>query len=98
MTNKEFFEALTKYKGDKEPLHETIAVLSYECGKMLEQAMYLYWRGEDKARLGFIKSELMDVIAQSILICQSLGCSFEEMRELGIEKALERFEGKEVKQ
>ena len=45
-----FFDALTKKRGGKpEPLHETIAVLSYEVGKMLEQAMYLHWKGDDAA-------------------------------------------------
>ncbi len=93
-----FFEALTKKReGISEPLYETTAVLSYEVGKMLEQAMYLRWYGEDKARLGFYKSELMDAIAQCQLICESLGCDFEEMRQLGEEKAMERFIGKEYK-
>ena len=98
MKDSEFFEALTKFKGGiKEPLHETTSVLSYEVGRMLEQAMYLYWKGPDLARLGFFKSELIDAIAQIILICESIGVSFEEMRELGIEKAMERFTGKESK-
>ncbi len=93
-----FFDALTKLKGGTpEPLHETTAVLSYEVGKMMEQAMYLYWFGYDKARLGFYKSEVMDAIAQLVLICESLGISFDEMKELGIEKAMERFTGKEKK-
>ena len=98
MKNTEFFDALTHFKGgQKEPLYETTAVLSYEVGGMLEQAMYLYWQGQDPARLGFFKSELMDAIAQIILICESVGVSFEDMRELGIEKAMERFMRKEVK-
>ena len=97
MTDKEFFEALTKLHGKKESLHETTAVLSYEVGRMMEQAMYLYWFGEDKARLGFYKSELMDVLAQITLICQSIGADFYEMKELGMEKAMERFTGKEKK-
>ena len=97
MTDKEFYELLTNYKGHKEPLHETTAVLSYEVGRMLEQSMYLYWDGEDLARLGFFKSELIDAIAQLVLICGFLGVSFEDMKELGKEKASERFTGKEVK-
>ena len=98
MTNKEFWDALTTFKGGiKEPLYQTTAVLCYEVGKMLEQAMYLFWKGDDPARKGFYKSELMDAIAQIILICESLGVSFDEMRELGIEKATERFTKKEIK-
>lgn len=96
MTDKEFFNALTKLHGKKEPLHETIAVLSYEVGNMMKQAMYLYWRGDDKARMGFLKSELMDVIAQCVLICESVGVPFAEFKELGIEKAMERFTGQEL--
>ncbi len=93
-----FFDTLTiKRHGVPEPLHETTAVLSYEVGRMLEQAMYLRWYGEDKARLGFFKSELIDAIAQCQLICESLECNFEEMRQLGEEKAMERFMGKEKK-
>lgn len=94
----EFYDALTTHrKGIPEPLHETTAVLSYEVGKMMEQAMYLHWQGNDKTRLGFFKSELIDAIAQCQLICESLGCDFEEMRQLGVEKAMERFTGKEKK-
>ena len=101
ISDKEFYTALTVFKkGTKEPLHETAAVLSYEVGGMLEQAMYLKWGGdltEAKARLGLFKSELMDAIAQIILICEGIGVSYEEMRELGIEKAMERFTGKQKK-
>lgn len=95
----EFFDALTKYhNGKREPLFETTCVLAYEVGHMLEHAMYLKWYGEEsQARLGFYKSELIDAIAQLVLICESLGIDFNEMKALGIEKALERFEGKEVK-
>ncbi|KKN62175.1 hypothetical protein LCGC14_0514540 [marine sediment metagenome] len=94
-----FFEALTKHKGGhREPLNETTAVLAYEVGRMLEHSMYLKWYPEESsARLGFYKSELMDAIAQLVLICESLDVDFEEMRDLGIEKALERFTGKEEK-
>lgn len=98
MTHKEFYKALLDYKkGIPEPLYETTAVLSYEVGRMLEQSMYIYWQGPDNARLGFYKSELMDAIAQLVLICESIEADFEEMKELGIEKALERFTGQERK-
>lgn len=99
MNQKYFYNALTKLKGgNPEPLQETTAVLSYEVGNMLEQAMYMYWHPEDKmVRMGFYKSELIDAIAQLVLICESIGVDFEGMKELGIEKALERFEGKEKK-
>ncbi len=97
MKQREFFKALTELHNGKEPLHETVAVLSYEVGRMMEQAMYMLWCGDDKARMGFFKSELMDAIAQCVLICESVGADFEEMKELGIEKAMERFTGKEKK-
>jgi len=99
MTNQqEFFQRLTELKGGiPEPLHETTAVLSYEVGKMMEQAMYLFWFGYDPTRIGFYKSEVIDAIAQLVLICESLGINFEEMKVFGIEKALERFTGKEKK-
>lgn len=97
MNQKEFFQALTKLHGKKEPLHETIAVLSYEVGKMMEQAMYMHWHGQDKARIGFLKSELMDAIAQCVLICESVGVDFDSTKDLGIEKAMERFTRKESK-
>lgn len=95
----QFFDALTKLHGDiPEPLHETTAVLAYEVGRMLEQAMYIKWHPDDAiVRLGFFKSELIDAIAQCVLICESLGLDFEEMKAMGIEKALERFTGKEKK-
>lgn len=102
ITDREFFEALNlptnpHFKGKPEPLHETVAVLSFEVGKMLEQAMYMHWQGYDYARMGYLKSELMDAVAQIILICQSVGVEWEVMREMGIEKAMERFTGKEKK-
>jgi NTP pyrophosphatase (non-canonical NTP hydrolase) len=63
--------------------------------------MYIKWGAgderEQKVRLGFYKSELMDAIAQLVLICESIGVSFEEMKELGMEKAMERFTRKEKK-
>lgn len=101
MTDKKFFEALTEFRGSKEPLHETAATLSYEVGGMLEQAMYLTCRSgyedERKVRLGLFKSGLMDAIAQTVLICESVGADFEEMKKLGIEKAMERFTREEKK-
>ena len=93
-----FFEALTNYHGKPEPLWETTAVLCYEAGRLMEHAMYLKWYGEDsKARLGYYKSELMDVIAQCVLLCESLDLDFEEWKGLGEEKAMERFMHKEYK-
>lgn len=97
MNQQEFFNALTKLHGHPEPLYETTAVLSYEVGKMLEQAMYLLWHGDDAARRGCYKSELIDAIAQCLLICESLKVDFDEMKDLGIEKAMERFTKKEKK-
>jgi hypothetical protein len=98
ITATQFFAVLTAYKGEPEPLHETTAVLSYEVGRMMEQAMYMKWRPDDLVcRRGFYKSELMDAIAQCYLICGGLGISFEEMLDLGVEKALERWTGKEKK-
>ena len=99
MTQAEFFVLLTaKHLGHPEPLHETTAVLSYEVGSMMEQAMYMKWQPLDYAvRMGFFKSELMDAIAQCVLICESVGVDFDEMKKLGMEKATERFVGKEIK-
>ncbi len=102
MTDAEFYAALVTYKNGKcEPLHETVAVLSYEVGRMLEQAMYLKWHSDDpieqKVRRGLLKSELIDARAQLILIEQAMGIEDIEVRELGIEKAMERFTGREVK-
>jgi len=93
------FNALTSYRGGiPEPLNETTAVLAYEVGRMLEYSMYMKWQPENAdAWRGFYKSELMDAMAQLTIICESLDTNFEEMKELGIEKAMERFTGKEVK-
>ena len=98
MNQQGFFDALTKYHAIPEPLNETTAVLCYEVGKMMEQVMYMKWHPEDyKVRMGFYKSEVMDAIAQLVLICASINVDFEEMKELGIEKAMERFTKKERK-
>ncbi len=97
MNHREFYEALVNHKGGDEPLHETTAVLSYEVGRMMEQAMYLHWGGYDPARMGFYKSEVIDAIAQLVLICESIKVDFDEMKEMGIEKAMERFTGTETK-
>ena len=101
MDDKEFYVALQEMKlektGEHEPLHETVAVLSYETGRILEQSTYMLWEGRTAVRMGYLKSELMDVVAQVCLLCVRTGTSWEEMRELGIEKAMERFTGKEKK-
>lgn len=105
ITQKEFNEALTKYNnGTPEPIQETVSVLSYEVGRLMEQVMYMSWakrlHNDDKAsvmHLGFAKSEIIDVIAMAVLICEKLGMDFDEAKELGIEKAMERFTRKEVK-
>jgi len=87
----------------EEPLYETVAVLSYEAGQLLETAMYLYWgkTSQDiKSRKfleGQAKSRLMDIGAQFQFICESLGVDPEEMTKLGLEKARERFSRKEYK-
>lgn len=100
----EFFDALTKKRGgNPEPLQDTVNVLAYEVGLLIEHMMFMKWalqKGDDRAyraRLGFFKSELMDVIAQTQLICESLFIDFEEWRQAGVEKAIERFTGKEEK-
>ena len=99
MTDQQFFSLLTEHHGKPEPLQDTVSVLSYEVGKMMEQIMCMKWQPDDFiARMGFFKSELIDAIAQCVLICQSLGVDFDEMKELGMEKAAERFTGKEIKQ
>ena len=89
----EFFNRLTELHGGiPEPLHETTAVLCFEVGRMMEHAMYMKWYPSDVvARRGFYKSELMDALAQIDLICESLGIDFEEYRQMGVEKAMERF-------
>lgn len=101
MTSKDLFEALTQHHGNKEPLQDTVSVLSYEVGRMMEHTIFLKWGqadvGESLARMGFFKSELMDAITVIYLICESIGVNFEEMRDLGFEKAYERFIGKEKK-
>ena len=91
----------------KEPLYETVAVLSYQVGRLLEATMYLNW-GEDieitdesvKAGLALVgqaKSELMDIGAQFQLLCESLGVDPDEMTRFGLEKAKERFSRTEYK-
>lgn len=98
--NKELLPFLTqKRNGIPEPINETCSVLCYESGRVLEHSMYYLWSGnQNVVRRGFLKSELIDVIAQCQLICEELDCDFEEMRKLGVEKALERFKYKEHKE
>lgn len=94
----ELIDALTKHHGHPEPLLDTTAVLSYEVGRMIEHAMYMMWYPEtSKVRMGFYKSELIDAIAQLVAICESLGLDFEEQKQMGIEKMMERLTGKEYK-
>ena len=87
----------------EEPLYETVAVLSYEVGRLLEMAMYLHWgekSPEEGLKIGLeaqAKSELMDVGAQFQFICESVGVDPEEITKLGLEKAEERFSRKEYK-
>ena len=87
----------------EEPLHETVAVLSYEVGRLLEMAMYLYWgekSSEETIKRGLkaqAETELMDVGAQFQFICESMGVDPIEMTRLGVQKAEERFSRKEYK-
>jgi len=87
----------------EEPLEETAAVLSYEVGRFLEAAMYLKWGntfGDPKliqTLRGQAKSELLDIGAQFILLCESLGMDPQETISLGLEKAGERFSRKDYK-
>jgi len=98
MNQSDFYAALTAFKGGKpEPLHETVAVLSYEVGRMLESAMYALWSDDPRIRRAMVKSELIDAIAQCVLISEALGIDSDEAKEMGIEKAMERFTGKEKK-
>lgn len=63
--------------------------------------MYMKWHKDDikecQVRLGFYKSEFMDALTQCGLIAESIGVVVEEMQQLGMEKAMERFTGKESK-
>lgn len=87
----------------EEPLYETVAVLSYEVGRLLEMAMYLHWgekSSEENIKRGLraqAETEVMDVGAQFQLICESMGLDPEKMTKLGLEKAEERFSRKEYK-
>lgn len=91
-----FLDEFTSYKGFV-PLHETVAVLNYNAGEMLKASMYLKWFGADEkeaaVRKGYLKSGLMAVIAQAELVCEKLGISFDEMREMGKEDVIETISG-----
>ena len=82
----------------EEPLHETVAVLSYEVGSLLEATMYQYWNSDTSALAKEdFKTRLMDVAAQLNLVCESAGVSISEMEALGLEKARMRFNRKDWK-
>jgi NTP pyrophosphatase (non-canonical NTP hydrolase) len=81
----------------EEPLNETVSVLSYEAGRLLEQSMYYKWTKEDPARKAACISELQDVAFQVILVCESLGVLLEDMVVQGREKAEDRFNRKDWK-
>lgn len=87
----------------EEPLHETVAVLSYQVGRLLEMAMYLYWQRQyypeedQRARIGQFKSDLMDVAAQVSLTCEAVEVPLHDMVAFGLEKAEERFSKMERK-
>lgn len=80
-----------------EPLPENAAVLAYESGNVLEQAMYLLWAdrhgGCDQKDVAIIKAkmkaELMDVMAQASVLCRKLGEDPTDWLEMGCEKAVE---------
>ncbi len=87
----------------EEPLYETAAVLSYEAGRVLELAMYLHW-GEassdertKKTVLGQLKSDLIDIGAQFVLLCEQVDVDPQDMIKEGMEKAVERFTRKEYR-
>ncbi len=87
----------------EEPLYETVAVLSYEVGRLLEMAMYLYWgekSSEENIKRGLraqAETELMDIGFQFQLVCESMGIDPVVATQQGLEKAKERFSRKEYK-
>ncbi len=103
MNIEDLYTQFVEFKGGREPIMETTAVLCYEVGRMLENAMYAKWCKEagewDKAAgyMEWYKTELMDAITQVSLICRSLTINFEDYREQGFERAYARFTGEENK-
>jgi hypothetical protein len=84
-----------------EPILENCAVLSYESGAVLEQAMYYEWAkrhdlpmDDIKVIIGKLKSELMDVMAQAWVICLKVGEDPDKWLDLGCEKAVDAIDKK----
>jgi hypothetical protein len=89
--------ALTKKQwGKPELLNEITIKLTCEVSYILEYAMYMRWMADQELRDRF-ELKLIEVVACCQDICQSLVLDFEEMRQMGVEKAMERFTGKERK-
>lgn len=103
MNIKTLYEQFVEFKGGREPIEETTAVLCYEVGRMLEYVMYAKWCREAKnwdksaGYMEWYKTELMDAITQIMLICSSLAINFEDYQEQGFERAYGRFTGRESK-
>lgn len=89
---------------EDEPEHEHAAVLSYEAGGVLEDAMYMHWAKQNPDKnidvsqwlvmKGKLKSNLMDVLAQAWTLALKLGCTPENMLLEGCEKAIEAINQK----
>ena len=100
MNQEEMFEELWGILGE-EPVEETTAVLAYEAAHVLEHTMHMKWskvrslmdEKDFKIHRAYAKSELADVLVQAKIVARKLGCTLDELLELGTEKALARLEG-----
>ena len=69
-----------------------LAIILYELGDLSKAIVYRERYPEDRiAWNGEAKCAISDLIAQCIVICEREGWDYEEMRQLGIERMIEKI-------
>lgn len=82
---KEVLDGLTPDEKDT----VTLAVITYEVGD-LAKSLFRAELHSDKVYLGEAKLACSDIIAQIILLCEKHGWSFDELKEWGCGRFIER--------
>ena len=83
-------EVLDRLNPNETP-QEQLAVFMYELGD-LAKCLFRSQFGDGRGYEGESQLALADLIAQSILLCEKKGWDFEKVKEIGIERCIERME------
>jgi len=78
--------------GNNETTWKQLAILQYELGDLARGIVYRERHPED-AKVWTVEAKvaLSDLIAQTIITCEREGWDFEEIKQMGIERCIEKI-------